>query len=126
MTLAPMRFTQPSIMMLVVGIASLPIENQHREPRLVATSDFASKDNIQYGGHFTSRYGGSLAYDSALSRWLLVLPHLLRHEPDLGMVGAALGASKGGGALCREAAERPAATAGAREALAHGLGVRGG
>lgn len=32
MTLAPMRFTQPSIMMLVVGIASLPIENQHREP----------------------------------------------------------------------------------------------
>lgn len=31
MTLAPMRFTQPSIMMLVVGVASLPMENQHRE-----------------------------------------------------------------------------------------------
>ena len=31
MTLAPMRFTQPSIMMLVVGIASLPIHNQHED-----------------------------------------------------------------------------------------------
>ena len=33
MTLAPMRFTQPSIMMLVVGVASLPMD-QHPEARL--------------------------------------------------------------------------------------------
>ena len=35
MTLAPMRFTQPSIMMLVVGVASLPMENQHPETCLM-------------------------------------------------------------------------------------------
>ncbi|CAE7943106.1 unnamed protein product [Symbiodinium sp. KB8] len=49
MTLAPMRFTQPSIMMLVVGIASLPIENQH-------------PDNIRYGGYFTNGYWFFLSY----------------------------------------------------------------
>jgi len=70
MTLAPMRFTQPSIMMLVVGVASLPMENQHPETclmpgaillgvgRLQAHSCdkwlVTAEDNIQYGGHFTS------------------------------------------------------------------------
>ena len=49
MTLAPMRFTQPSIMMLVVGIASLPIEHQH-------------PDNIRYGGYFTNGYWFFLSY----------------------------------------------------------------
>ncbi|CAJ1336446.1 unnamed protein product [Effrenium voratum] len=49
MTLAPMRFTQPSIMMLVVGIASLPIHNQH-------------EDNLQYSGSFTSGYWFFLTY----------------------------------------------------------------
>ena len=64
MTLAPMRFTQPSIMMLVVGVASLPMENQHPETCLLDVGRLqghgcdkwlvTAEDNIQYGGHFTS------------------------------------------------------------------------
>ena len=70
MTLAPMRFTQPSIMMLVVGVASLPMENQHPETCLMPGAILlgvgrlqthscdkwlvTAEDNIQYGGHFTS------------------------------------------------------------------------
>jgi len=70
MTLAPMRFTQPSIMMLVVGVASLPIENQH-------------PDNIQYGGHFTSGYWFFLTYciTNLVLAWSVQPPELpKKHE----------------------------------------------
>lgn len=65
MTLAPMRFTQPSIMMLVVGVASLPMENQH-------------PDNIQYGGHFTSGYWFFLTYciTNLILAWSVQPPEL--------------------------------------------------
>ncbi|CAE7206963.1 unnamed protein product [Symbiodinium natans] len=70
MTLAPMRFTQPSIMMLVVGIASLPIENQH-------------PDNIRYGGYFTNGYWFFLSYCVAnlILAWS-VQPANVLPEPD--------------------------------------------
>eukprot|EP00434_Breviolum_minutum_P027894 symbB.v1.2.024677.t1/scaffold2350.1/size109873/7 len=70
MTLAPMRFTQPSIMMLVVGVASLPMENQH-------------PDNIQYGGHFTSGYWFFLTYciTNLVLAWSVQPPELpKKHE----------------------------------------------
>ncbi|CAK9041376.1 C-factor (C signal) [Durusdinium trenchii] len=84
MTLAPMRFTQPSIMMLVVGVASLPMENQHR-------------DNLQYGGHFTSGYWFFMTYclTNLLLAWSVQPPELpaerkvpakrLRRDPLLQM-----------------------------------------